>query len=86
MQAACNTGTLQRLVLSILLAGLHQTRHLVLGELDLAATEGREADVSDLELVGGGRHVGGCLLEIERIWEDWDEREESKKKWGGIGF
>lgn len=65
VQATSNAGTLQWLVVGVLAAGLHQTRHLVLGELDLAATEGREADVSDLELVGGSRHVGGNMGGVE---------------------
>lgn len=63
VQAAGNAGALQWLVCGVLLAGGHQTRHLVLGELNLAATKGREADVSDLELVGGGRHIGGDVME-----------------------
>lgn len=62
MQAASNAGALERLVLGVLLASSHKTGHLVLGELDLAATKGRETDVSDLELACGGRH-GGCLGE-----------------------
>lgn len=60
MQAAGNAGTLQWLVVGVLLACLHETRHLVLGELDLATAKGREGEVSDLVLVGGGRHVDGC--------------------------
>jgi hypothetical protein len=66
VQAASNAGALQGLVRRVLLAGHHQTRHLVLGELNLAATERREADVGDLELVGGGRHdsgIGMCMGE-----------------------
>jgi hypothetical protein len=62
VQAAGNAGALQWLVGRVLLAGHHQTRHLVLGELNLAATKGREADVSDLHLVGGGGHDGGCSV------------------------
>ena len=56
VQTSSNAGALQGLVLSVLAAGLHQTGHLVLGELNLAATERRKTDVSDLELVGGSRH------------------------------
>jgi hypothetical protein len=56
-----NAGALQWLVLSVLAASLHQTRHLVLGELNLAATERRKTDVGNLELVGGGRHSGGLF-------------------------
>jgi hypothetical protein len=44
-----NAGALQWLVLSVLAASLHQTRHLVLGELNLAATERRKTDVGNLE-------------------------------------
>jgi hypothetical protein len=61
VQATGDAGTLEGLVLGVLLAGSHETGHLVLGELDLAATEGRERDVGDLELVGGGRHFGGWI-------------------------
>lgn len=60
VQTSSNAGALERLVLGVLAAGLHQTRHLVLSELNLAATERREADVGDLELVCGGRHDEGC--------------------------
>jgi len=31
----------------------------VLGELDLATTEGGQAEVGDLELLGGSTHVDG---------------------------
>lgn len=62
VQAASNSGTLERLVSGILLAGSHETRHLVLGELDLLATEGSERQVSDLELLSGGSHGDGELL------------------------
>jgi len=61
VKTSSNAGTLQWLVLSVLAASLHQTRHLVLGELNLAATERRKTDVGNLELVGGGRHSGGLL-------------------------
>lgn len=56
VQATGDAGTLERLVLGILLAGGHETRHLVLGELDLLATKGGKGKVSDLELLGGSRH------------------------------
>jgi hypothetical protein len=59
VQAASNAGTLQRLLLSVLLTGSHETGHLILSQINLAATERREADVSDLELVGGSRHICG---------------------------
>lgn len=60
VKAASNAGTSERLVSSVLGTGSHETRHLILGELDLLATKGSEGQVGDLELVGGGRHVGGC--------------------------
>ena len=56
VKTSSNACTLEGLVLSVLLAGLHETRHLILGELDLAATEGGQRDIGDLELVGGSRH------------------------------
>jgi hypothetical protein len=64
VQAASNAGALQWLVGGVLLPGHHQTRHLVLGQLNLAATKGRETDVGDLELVGGGRHVEFLLVVV----------------------
>lgn len=64
MKAAGDAGALERLVCGVLFACGHETGHLVLGELDLAATEGRETDVGDLELVGGGRHVCGYRSEV----------------------
>jgi hypothetical protein len=59
VQATRNTGTLQRLLLCVLLPRRHETGHLILGELDLATTESRERDVGDLVLVGGSRHSEG---------------------------
>lgn len=56
VQATGNTGTLERLVCGILLTSGHQTRHLVLGQLNLLTAEGGKAQVGDLELVGGSRH------------------------------
>ncbi|KUI61723.1 hypothetical protein VP1G_11265 [Cytospora mali] len=56
VQATSNAGTSEGLVSSILLAGGHETRHLILGQLDLAAAKGSQRDVSDLELLSGGRH------------------------------
>lgn len=35
---------------SNLLSGLHETGHLVLSELDLAAPEGSKGDIGDLEV------------------------------------
>ena len=42
VQATGDTGTGKRLVSGILAADGHETRHLNLGELDLAAAEGSE--------------------------------------------
>lgn len=58
VQATSNAGTLEGLVLSVTCARLHETRHLVLGELDLATAESRQRDVGHLEGVGG--LVGHC--------------------------
>jgi hypothetical protein len=41
-----NTGTLEDLGRTVLLTESHQTGHLVLGELNLLATESGEADIS----------------------------------------
>lgn len=87
VQAASNAGALQRLVGGVLLASSHETGHLVLGELDLAAAEGGQRDVGDLELVGGGRHdcrVIGGRRGMEREEKDGRERVvEVGKKWCG---
>jgi hypothetical protein len=64
VQATSNTGTSQRLISSVLLTGLHETRHLVLGESNLAATEGGQRDISDLELVCWGGHFE-VLMRLE---------------------
>ena len=68
MKAASNASASERLLSTELLTGGHETGHLLLGELNLATTEGREVDVGDLVLLGGlGRHdcgvVGGGLCE-----------------------
>lgn len=42
MKATGNAGTLQGLVLGVLAADSHETRHLNLGELDLAAAKGSQ--------------------------------------------
>ena len=79
MQASGNASALQWLVISILLASLHQARHLILSELNLAATKRRKTDVSDLELVGGSRHFGGCLMYYEGIPEQLKGSEEEER-------
>jgi hypothetical protein len=48
VQATSNAGTLQRLVLGVLLAGGHETGHLLLGEINLTTAKGREVDVGNL--------------------------------------
>lgn len=65
VKAASNAGASKRLLSTELLAGGHKTRHLLLGQLNLATTKGREVDVGDLVLLCGlGRHdcgvCGGC--------------------------
>ncbi len=57
VERAGDPRAFQRLRCAVLLAGLHQTRHLDLGEGDLLAAEIGEADVGDLVVLGGG---GGC--------------------------
>ena len=81
MQAASNAGTLERLVLGVTRAGLHQTRHLVLSELDLTTTEGRQRDVGDLEGVCGlGRHVD--VRRGEEVWRrEEEDLEEKRSEW-----
>jgi hypothetical protein len=48
VEGAGDPGALQRLLRAVLLAGLHQARHLDLGQGDLLAPEVGEADVGDL--------------------------------------
>ena len=65
VKAASNAGTGKRLLSTELLTGGHETGHLLLGELNLATTEGREVDVGDLVLLGGlGRHDCGCVVVV----------------------
>jgi hypothetical protein len=68
VQATSNTGTLQWLFRSVLSTSGHETRHLVLSELDLLAAERREADVGNLELLSS--HCG--LWGVVR-WIEWEE-------------
>lgn len=58
VKATSDAGTGERLVGSILGSGLHETGHLILGELDLLAAKGSKGKISNLELVGGSRHDG----------------------------
>jgi hypothetical protein len=66
VQASGNTGTLQWLLLGVLLASCHETRHLILGKFDLTTTEGRETEVSDLVLGGRSRHFDEGMNLSER--------------------
>jgi len=90
VKAASNAGTLERLISGIPLAGGDKTGHLVLGELNLLAAESREGEVSDLELVGGGRHCEkkeGLFLGRGSIEASRDVREMSYlrkgERWNG---
>ena len=48
MQATGDAGSLERLLGGILLTGLHETWHLLLGQLNLSSAKGREVDVCNL--------------------------------------
>lgn len=84
VQATSDAGALQWLLSGVLLTGGHETWHLVLGELDLAATEGGQRKVSDLELLSWGRHcVCDMWYEVMREGIEWDvegQLERSRKK------
>jgi hypothetical protein len=69
VQAACNPSTLQWLIFGILRTSSHETRHLILSQLDFSAAESGQADVSDLELVGWGAHFGGWQRRLGTEWE-----------------
>ena len=47
VETSGDSGTLQGLVGAVLLSDGHETRHLVLSELDLLSAEGGERDVCD---------------------------------------
>jgi hypothetical protein len=59
VKASSNTSTLQWLLLGVFGPSSHQTRHLILSQLDLAAAKSCQADIGDLELVCWSRHDGG---------------------------
>jgi hypothetical protein len=61
VEAAGDTGALQWLLFGILRASGYQAGHFILGQLNLAAAEGGQADISDLEIVGWSRHDEGYL-------------------------
>ena len=62
VQATSDAGTLQGLVLGVLLTGGHETGHLLLGEINLATAKGREVDVGNLKSRGESVQlwVGNC--------------------------
>jgi hypothetical protein len=49
VQTPGNAGTLQWLLGGVLLTGENETGHLLLGQLNLSSTKGREVDVGNLE-------------------------------------
>lgn len=48
VQATGNAGAREWLLVGVLLAGLDKTGHLLLGQLNLSSTKGREVDVRNL--------------------------------------
>ena len=48
VQRAHDAGALERLVFAVLLAHGHEAGHLVLGQADLVAAEGGQAEIADL--------------------------------------
>lgn len=80
MQATSDTSTLQWLLLGVLLAGGHETWHLMLSELDLATAEGGQRDVGDLELLGWSAHFEWQVV-LERVIEG-----ENWLMKGGMGW
>jgi hypothetical protein len=65
VQATGDAGTLEGLLSGVLFSGGNETGHLMLGELNLAATESGQAEVGNLELLGGSTHVDG--MDMERV-------------------
>jgi hypothetical protein len=63
VQATSNAGTLQWLVLGVLLTGGHETGHLLLGEINLTTAKGREVDVGNL--VDEVSDVFGVAFDLE---------------------
>lgn len=72
VQATSDTSARQWLVIGVLSPRLHETRHLILGELDLPAAKGGKGDVSDLVLVCGGRHDVLWLLRGIGLYEGFE--------------
>lgn len=56
VQTTGDSGTLQWLGWTVLLSDVHQTRHLVLGQLDVLSAEGGEGDVGDFVVSSWGGH------------------------------
>lgn len=84
VKATGNASTLQGLVLGVLAADSHETRHLNLGELDLAAAKGSQRDIGDLELLSGGSHgddkgLGSLEKELEGVDEDEKREKEIER-------
>jgi hypothetical protein len=82
VQAPRDPGALERLGLAKLLAEVHETGHLVLGELNLLAAESGEGDVGDLVGlwgVSGTRDSGLGLLCTGTV----GEREKGRRRVGG---
>lgn len=67
MKTASNAGALEGLLGVVLGPGGHQTGHLVLRQLNLAAPEGGEVDVGNLVGLRGLTHCecGGVSVGIE---------------------
>jgi hypothetical protein len=79
VQATGDAGALEGLLLGVLLTGGHETGHLVLGELDLAATESGQAEVGDLELLGGSTHIDDVEKKGWEMGWERDVKEERRK-------
>jgi len=58
VEATCDTGASEGLVVGILGAGSHEARHLLLGELDLAPAKGRQRlENSSVSILGTSRDL-----------------------------
>jgi hypothetical protein len=70
VETSSNSGTLERLLGTVLLSDGHESGHLVLSELDFLSAEGGEGDVCDF-VVG----LEGLLA--------WLEVKEERARWSG---
>jgi hypothetical protein len=78
VETAGNSGALQRLDAGILLSGLHETWHLVLGQLNFLAAEGSKTDVGNFVVLGWGRHF------LFFIWRgNCEEKKTSHREHSG---